>query len=146
MFKYDGYVIKTKPDYSKALKKGENIEEIWCEVYQESDTEFKRCLNEFNMMPCFEYKENTVAEIENGIKNIIDSDCAYLELQIKQEKFERQSALFNRAVEFIKESIGGDDIENTLKLCLGMTDEEIKETLDGLNESEEIQDSGMNLV
>ncbi|MBQ2921851.1 MAG: hypothetical protein IJE60_01970 [Tyzzerella sp.] len=139
MFKYDGYVIKTTPDYKEALKKGEEIGELVCEVYAESDTEFKKCLNEFNMMQCFEYKENTVSEIENGIKNIIDSDSSYLELKVKQDKFDRQSALFYRAVEFIKESVGGDDIEMTLKLCLGMTDEEIKETLDGLNEQEESQ-------
>lgn len=139
MFRYDGYVIKTTPDYEEALKKGEDIGEIVCEVYAESDTEFKKCLNEFNMMQCFEYKENTVSEIENGIKNIIDADSSYLELKVKQDKFDRQSALFYRAVEFIKESVGGDDVEMTLKLCLGMTDEEIKETLDGLNEQEESQ-------
>lgn len=139
MFKYDGYVIKTTPDYEEALKKGEEFGELVCEVYAESDTEFNKCLNEFNMMQCFEYKENTVSEIENGIKNIIDSDSSYLELKVKQDKFDRQSALFYRAVEFIKESVGGDDVEMTLKLCLGMTDEEIKETLDGLNEQEESQ-------
>ena len=139
MFRYDGYVIKTTPDYKEALEKGEEIGEIVCAVYAESDTEFKKCLNEFNMMQCFEYKENTVSEIENGIKNIIDSYSSYLELKVKQDKFDRQSTLFYRAVEFIKESVGGDDVENTLKLCLGMTDEEIKETLDGLNEQEESQ-------
>lgn len=139
MFRYDGYVIKTTPDYIEALEKDEEIGELVCEVYAESDTELKKCLNEFNMMQCFEYKENTVSEIENGIKNIIDSDSSYLELKIKQDKFDRQSTLFYRAVEFIKESVGGDDVENTLKLCLGMTDEEIKETLEGLNEQEESQ-------
>ena len=139
MFKYDGYVIKTRPDYEEALKNGEEIEELVCEVYAESDTEFKNCLNEFNMMQCFEYNNNTLLEIENGIRNMIDSDSSYLELQVKQSKFDRQSELFYRAVEFIKESVGGDDIETTLKLCLGMTDEEIKETLDGLNEHEESQ-------
>lgn len=139
MFKYDGYVIKTTPDYKEALEKGEEIGELACEVYEESDTEFKNCLNEFNMMQCFEYKENTANEIENGIKNIIDSDCSYLELKVKQGKFDRQSELFYRAVQFIKESVGGDDVETTLKLCLGMTDEEIKDTLEGLDEPEEAQ-------
>ena len=60
MFKYDGYVIKTTPDYKKALKKGIDIEEIVCDVYAETDKEFKNSLLNFNMMPCFEYKENTV--------------------------------------------------------------------------------------
>lgn len=139
MFKYDGYVVKTIPDYKKAIKNGDNFEELRCEVYQESDKNMERCLNEFNMMPGFEFKERTVVEIENGIMNIMNNDRAYLELQVKQGKFERHSQLFYRAVEFIKESMGGDDVENTLKLCLGMTDEEIKETLDGLNEQEEAQ-------
>ena len=137
MFRYSGYVIKTTPDYKEALEKGEEIEELVCEVYSESDTKFEKCLNEFNMMQCFEYTENTVNEIENGIINIIDSDSSYLELKVKEDKFNRQSELFYRAVEFIKESISGDDVENALKLCLGMTEEEIKEALDALNEPEE---------
>lgn len=137
MFRYGGYVIKTNPDYEKAIENGNDIAEIWCEVYAEADTEFKHCLNEFNMMPCFEYAENTVSEIENGIKNIIDNDSSYLELQIKSKKFERQSELFWRAVEYIKQSIGGSDIETTLSEVLGMTDEEIEETL---GESEVQQD------
>ena len=139
MFKYDGYIIKTIPDYANAIEKGDYFEELRCEVYLESDTNMERCLNEFNMMPGFEFKERTVIEIENGIMNIMNDDRSYLELKVKQEKLERNSTLFYRAVEFIKESMGGDDFEMTLKLCLGMTDEEIKETLDGLNEHEESQ-------
>ena len=57
--------------------------------------------------------------------------------QIKSKKFERQSELFWRAVEYIKQSIGGSDIETTLSEVLGMTDEEIEETL---GESEVQQD------
>ena len=143
MFKYDGYVIKTTPDYKEALRKGKDIEELVCEVYQESDTELKICLNEFNMMQCLEYGENTEREIENGIMNIIDSDSSYLELKVKQSKFDRQSELFYRAIEYIKESMGGNDIEATLSECLGMSDEEIKETLDNLNEQEENQNIEM---
>ena len=55
MFRYGRYVINTNPDYEKAIENGDDIAEIWCEVYAETDTEFKHCLNEFNMMPCFEY-------------------------------------------------------------------------------------------
>lgn len=143
MFKYDGYVIKTTPDYKEALRKGKDIEELVCEVYQESDTELKICLNEFNMMQCFEYGENTEREIENGIMNIIDSDSSYLELKVKQSKFDRQSELFYRAIEYIKESMGGNEVEATLSECLGMSDEEIKETLDNLNVQEENQNIEM---
>lgn len=136
MFEYDGYIIETTPDYKEALKNGIEIEELVCKVYSASDTELKNCLNEFNMMRSFEYKEDTANEIENGIKNIIDSDCSYLELKLKQEKFERQSTLFYRAIDFIKQSMGSEDVETTLKLCIGMTDDEIKETLEVLNEQE----------
>ena len=131
--KYEGWVLP-----KGTVEPGETHEQTAVrEVYEESDSEFKHCLNEFNMMPCFEYAENTVSEIENGIKNIIDNDSSYLELQIKSKKFERQSELFWRAVEYIKQSIGGSDIETTLSEVLGMTDEEIEETL---GESEVQQD------
>ena len=143
MFKYDGYIIKTIPDYANAIEKGDFFEELRCEVYLESDTNMERCLNEFNMMPGFEFKERTVIEIENAIMNIMNDDRSYLQLKVKQGAYERRSELFYRAVEFIKESVGEDDIETTLKLCLGMTDEEIKESLDGLNEPEESKEIKM---
>lgn len=145
MFEYDGYIIETTPDYKEALKNGIEIEELVCKVYSASDTELKNCLNEFNMMRSFEYKEDTANEIENGIKNIIDSDCSYLELKLKQEKFERQSTLFYRAIDFIKQSMGSEDVETTLKLCIGMTDDEIKETLDSLQEMDENQEEGIKM-
>ena len=104
MFKYDGYVVKTTPDYKKAIKNGDDFEELRCEVYQESDKNMEKCLNEFNMMPGFEFKERTVVEIENGIMNIMNNDRAYLELQVKQGKFERHSQLFYRAVELSKKA------------------------------------------
>ena len=85
MFKYNGYVIKTRPDYKEALKKGVNIEELVCDVYEETDSEFKNSLLNFNMMPCFEYRENTVSEIEIGIKKMIDLDCEYLKLKVNQK-------------------------------------------------------------
>ena len=146
MFEYDGYIIKTTPDYKEALEKGEEIEELVCEVYAASDTELKTCLNEFNMLPSFEYKDNTVKEIENGIMNIINSDSSYLELQVKQCKFNRQIELLQKSIEFIKESVGVDDVEMTLKLCLGMTDEEIKDTLSGLDGTEETQNEEMEMM
>ena len=146
MFKYEGYIIKTTPDYKEALEKGEEIEELVCEVYAASDTELKNCLNEFNMMQGFEYKKKTAMEIENGIMNIINSDSSYLELQVKQGKFNRQTELFQKAIEFIKESVGVDDVEMTLKLCLGMTDEEIKDTLSGLDGTEETQNEEMEMM
>ena len=39
--------------------------------------------------------------------------------------------------------MGGNDVEATLSECLGMSDEEIKETLDNLNEQEENQNIEM---
>ena len=146
MFEYDGYIIKTTPDYKEALEKGEEIEELVCEVYAVSDTELKNCLNEFNMLQSFEYKDNTVMEIENGIMNIINSDLSYLELQVKQGRFNRQTELFQKAVEFIKESVGMDNVEATLKLCLGMTDEEIKDTLNSLDRAEESQNEEIEMI
>ena len=130
MFRYDGYIIKTIPDYKEAIENGETIEDLYCEVYTENDKSLENCIHEFNMMPCFEYTENTVSEVEKGIRNMIDCDSSYIELKVKSNRFERQAELFYRAVEYIKESIGGDDIAATLSKYLGMTDEEISEVID----------------
>lgn len=41
MFKYDGYLVVTEPDYAEVISKGEKVEELTCSVYEESDTELK---------------------------------------------------------------------------------------------------------
>ena len=71
MIKFDGLVIKVEPDYKDRIEKGIEIDELWCEVYQESDTQFKHKLGDFNMTQGFEYDEESVESIEKGIKKMI---------------------------------------------------------------------------
>ena len=125
MIKFDGLVIKVEPDYKERIEKGIEIDELWCEVYQESDTEFKHKLGDFNMMQGFEYKEATVEAIESGIKRMIETDWSSYQLEIKT----------------LEESVNSEDIDTTLKICIGMTDDEIK-SLESLSE---VQEEGMNL-
>lgn len=125
MFKYDGYIIVTEPDYEEAISRGEGIEELHCEVYAESDTELTNCLNDFNMMIAFEFKEATVSEIENGIMNMINEDSVYLELCVKQKQFDRQSEILNKALDYIGELQRGSELYSTLREQLGMSNEEI---------------------
>lgn len=141
MIKFDGLVIKVEPDYKERIEKGIEIDELWCEVYQESDTEFKHKLGDFNMMQGFEYKEATVEAIESGIKRMIETDWSSYQLEIKTLELDRMKELLGNAVEFIKESVNSEDIDTTLKICIGMTDDEIK-SLESLSE---VQEEGMNL-
>ena len=141
MIKFDGLVIKVEPDYKERIEKGIEIDELWCEVYQESDTEFKHKLGAFNMMQGFEYKEATVEAIESGIKRMIETDWSSYQLEIKTLELDRMKELLGNAVEYIKESVNSEDIDTTLKICIGMTDDEIK-SLESLSE---VQEEGMNL-
>lgn len=141
MIKFDGLVIKVEPDYKERIEKGIEIDELWCEVYQESDTEFKHKLGDFNMMQGFEYKEATVEAIESGIKRMIETDWSSYQLEIKTLELDRMKELLGNAVEYIKESVNSEDIDTTLKICIGMTDDEIK-SLESLSE---VQEEGMNL-
>lgn len=141
MIKFDGLVIKVEPDYKERIEKGIEIDELWCEVYQESDTEFKHKLGDFNMMQGFEYKEATVEAIESGIKRMIETDWSSYQLEIKTLELDRMKELLGNAVEYIKESVNSEDIDTALRICIGMTDDEIK-SLESLSE---VQEEGMNL-
>ena len=142
MIKFDGLVIKVEPDYKERIEKGIEIDELWCEVYQESDTEFKHKLGDFNMMQGFEYKEATVEAIESGIKRMVETDWSSYQLEIKTLELDRMKELLGNAVEYIKESVNSEDLNHVLKICIGMTDDEIN----SLNEDvAEEQNQGMNL-
>ena len=141
MIKFDGLVIKVEPDYKERIEKGIEIDELWCEVYQESDTEFKHKLGDFNMMQGFEYKEATVEAIESGIRRMVETDWSSYQLEIKTLELDRMKELLGNAVEYIKESVNSEDIDTALKICIGMTDDEIK-SLESLSE---VQEEGMNL-
>lgn len=140
--KYDGYVIKVEPDYKEMISNGDEIEELYCEVYDEKDVDMKNCLLDFNMMQCFEYDENTVESIEMGIKRMVENEYSFLQLSKKEQVFNRQSELFYRAIEFLKVS-QGEDVRRTLSINLGMTDEEID---DALSDQDMEQDEGMKLM
>lgn len=141
MIKFDGLVIKVEPDYKDRIEKGIEIDELWCEVYQESDTEFKHKLGDFNMTQGFEYDEESVESIEKGIKKMIESDWSSYQLEIKTLELERTRELLGNAVEYIKESVSSEDLDTALKICIGMTDDEIKP----FESSSEVQEEGINL-
>ena len=141
MIKFDGLVIKVEPDYKYRIEKGIEIDELWCEVYQESDTQFKHKLGDFNMTQGFEYDEESVESIEKGIKKMIENDWSSYQLEIKTLELERTRELLGNAVEYIKESVNSEDLDTALKICIGMTDDEIK----SLESSSEVQEEGMNL-
>ena len=141
MIKFDGLVIKVEPDYKYRIEKGIEIDELWCEVYQESDTQFKHKLGDFNMTQGFEYDEESVESIEKGIKKMIENDWSSYQLEIKTLELERTRELLGNAVEYIKESVNSEDLDTALKICIGMTDDEIK----SLESSSEVQEEGINL-
>lgn len=141
MIKFDGLVIKVEPDYKDRIEKGIEIDELWCEVYQESDTEFKHKLGDFNMTQGFEYDEESVESIEKGVKKMVESDWSSYQLEIKALELDRTKQILGNAVEYIKESVSSEDLNTVLKVCIGMTDDEI-ESLDSISE---VQEEGMNL-
>lgn len=142
MIKFDGLVIKVEPDYKDRIEKGIEIDELWCEVYQESDTEFKHKLGDFNMMQNFEYDDESVESIEKGIKQMVERDWSSYQLEIKILDIDRMKQILGNAVEYIKESVNSEDLNHVLKICIGMTEDEIN----SLNEDvAEEQNQGMNL-
>ena len=142
MIKFDGLVIKIEPDYKDRIEKGIEFDELWCEVYDESDTEFKHCLLDFNMMPGHEYHDETVEDIEKGARKVVETEWATVQVERANLALERSKELLGNAIEYIKESVCPEDIDHVLKICVGMTDDEIN----SLNEeAAEEQSQGINL-
>lgn len=139
MFEYSGFLIKTEPDYKEMIKKGEEIDELWCTVYDENDEQMEHCLGEFNMMCCYEFEEETVKSIEAGICKMIDDE--YIVLQLKKENNEllRIKELFHKAVVYIKSTLEDEQIDSILQNKLEMTKAEIKDTLSELENTQEIK-------
>ena len=126
MIKFDGLVIKVEPDYKDRIEKGIEIDELWCEVYQESDTEFKTKLGDFNMMRGFEFDDESVEAIEKSVKQMVEKDWSSYQLEIKTLEYNRIKEIFANAVEYIKETVNSEDINHVLKICIGMTNDEIE--------------------
>ena len=126
MVKFDGLVIKIEPDYKDRIEKGIEIDELWCEVYQESDTEFKTKLGDFNMMRGFEFDDESVEAIEKSVKQMVEKDWSSYQLEIKTLEYNRIKEIFANAVEYIKETVNSEDINHVLKICIGMTNDEIE--------------------
>lgn len=148
MMKYDGYIIKTKPDYNSAIRCGKAVDEISCEVYDENDKEFEHCLGDFNMMIGFEFQDSTVKDIESGIKKMIDADWAYYQLEKKEAGFKRTEELFYRLINHMRVTLGDDETKSILQKEIDMTEAEIQDALsDSDMEHEETNVSqGMDLT
>ena len=147
MMKYDGYIIKTEPDYKSVINSGKEIDEIFCEVYDEYDTEFKNCLGDFNMQRGFEFQDNTVIDIEKGIKKLVDSDWAYYQFEKKEAVFKRTEELFYRLLNHMKITMGDGDAELMLQKEIGMTESEVKNAFSQLDTEQAEADvsQGMDL-
>lgn len=148
MMKYDGYIIKTKPDYKSAIRRGKMLDEIFCEVYDGNDKEFEHCLGDFNMMIGFEFQDSTVKDIECGIKKMIDADWAYYQLEKKEAGFKRTEELFYRLINHMRVTLGDDETKSILQKEIDMTEAEIQDALsDSDMEHEETNVSqGMDLT
>ena len=142
MIKFDGLVIVIEPDYKDRIEKGIEFDDLDCKVYDENDTEFKHCLLDFNMMPGHEYHDETVEDIEKGAIRIVETEWATVQVERANLALERSKELLGNAIEYIKESVNSEDLNHVLKICIGMTDDEIN----SLNEEvTEEQNEGMNL-
>lgn len=139
MIKYSGYLINTEPDYKEMIKKGEEITDLWCSVYDENDEQMEHCLGEFNMMLGYEFPESTVESIEQGLYQVINDDYPAFELERRNKELMRTEELFHRAINFMKTTLGEEGLEGILEKELGMTEDEIENALSAPEQNEEIK-------
>lgn len=148
MLEYKDYNIIVEPEYQSAIKNGENPFDYMCEVYDRTDSEFERCLAKFNIMKGFEFKENTAQNVEGAITRITDESEQYIELSRTKYELQRKNEILSNAFGYLSEIQSGEELYNTLRNRLGMTDEEILQNdFDYLTEYfENEQNGGMNLT
>ena len=150
MFNYREFAIIVSPDYNKMVDKGVKCDNYVCSVYMASNTSLENCVYEFNMMPSFEFEEHTKMSIETGIINTIDSDYDSIQLNICRDELKRKETLLANALCHIGEFESGENLYDTLKNQVKMTNEEISQSgFDSLKEffedETENQEIGMNL-
>lgn len=147
MIKYDGLIIVVEPDYKDRIEKGIEIEELSCNAYDESDTEFKNSLLEFTLIPGKDFDDETEADIEKAVRRTVSMDWATIQLERANVKLERTSEILGKALGYLSEIQKGEELYRTLKNQLGMTDEEIKDAeFEDLDEFfDESQSEGLNL-
>lgn len=124
VYDYGEYRIVVSPDYKKAIDAGDAPEEIYCEVFVKTDVEYKNGLGEFNMMLGYEYDDNTVESIEEGINKLMDESISFYELKRREAEVDRANELLARSVSYIAELSGTEDLRETLIEKLGMTEAE----------------------
>lgn len=142
MMKYDGLVIVIEPDYKDRIEKGIEIEELNCNVYDESDKELKHSLLDFNLMRGHDFEDETLEDIEKAVRRTVSMDWATIQLERADMKLERTKELFQNAVVYIKEVTDPNEYEKVFKDVIGMIDDEIESALDELSGK---QTEGMNL-
>ena len=126
MFKYNGYLIVTEPDYKEVIDKGGIVDGISGQVYDENDMEQKQTLGEFYLVIGSSFKESSVDAIERSIMEVVLEDQTAFELVKKTNELDRIKELFDNALEYIGETCGTqDELISALKDDLGMTDEEL---------------------
>lgn len=127
MFKYNGYVIVTEPDYKAETAQGKVVDDLWCQVYDEKDTDQKQMLGDFNLVRGASYNKSSTEAIEKAIMEVVEEDQAAFELVRKTNELDRLKVLFTNAAEYITESVGQNEAEKVLRESIGMTDEEMED-------------------
>lgn len=148
MLEYKDYNIIVEPEYKSAIENGEKPFDYMCEIYDKTDSAFERCLAKFNIMHGFEFKENTAQDVEGAIKRITDESEQYIELSRTKYELQRKNEILSNVFGYLSEIQSGEELYNTLRNRLGMTDEEILQNdFDYLTEYfENEQNGGMNLT
>ncbi len=126
MFKYNGYLIVTEPDYKAETTQGKVVDDLWCQVYDENDIEQKQKLGDFNLVRGASFNKSSEEAIEKAIMEVVEEDQAAFELVRKTNELDRMKELFDNALEYIGETCGTqEELISALKDDLGMTDEEL---------------------
>ena len=135
MIKFDGLVIVAEPDYKERIAKGIEIEEISCKAYDEEDKSFRHSLLEFTLLPERDFDDETESDIEKAIKRTVSMDWATIQLERANVKLERTREILNNAFGYLSNIQKGEELYDTLKNHLKMSDEEIKSAdFDGIDE------------
>ncbi len=143
-FMYDKYKIIVSPNYNKAIEIGDTVSEVYCRVYHKDDILCKDSLGDFNMMCAFEYSESTVENIENAMRSAMDESAGYYEMALECKTLKRSDELLGRAVSYIIELTGIDELRETLIEKLDMSEEETEKMVQDFS-TNDVPEQEMNL-
>lgn len=128
--RYRGFIITSRYDRWTEERTNGSAEEcsgFCCQVYNGSDGLYENMLDEFPLIIGRDIEDMSDTELDRGIIQYIDEQYERLDEAVSDTISNRNADLLGRLIYYIGENECGEELYNTLRNVICMTDDEIRQ-------------------